>query len=126
MAGRPDPLHMSDPADLARRYYEAIDGGSYDALAGVLAADFRHVRGDRTIEGREAFVEFMREGRPRTDTAHALDEVFLGDGGRVAVRGRLRRGDGSVWFGFVDVFEVEDGRLGRLTTYSNDRVDGDD
>lgn len=122
---------MSDrgPATLARDYYQSIDAGEYDRLADLLAPAFRHVRGDRTIEGRDAFVRFMRDERPATDTTHAVDAVYRPegtDGGAesgVAVRGRLLRSDGTVWFGFVDVFEVAAGRLGGLTTYANGRVE---
>ena len=113
----------ADPESLALAYYEAIDSGDYERLADRLAPDFRHVRGDRTIEGRDAFVRFMRQGRPRTDTTHEVDAVFVADSGdEVTVRGRLLRADGSVWFGFVDAFEVEGNRLARLTTYTNGRV----
>jgi ketosteroid isomerase-like protein len=53
-----------------------------------------------------------------------VDEVFAADAGdRVAVRGRLQRSDGTISFGFVDVFSVEDGRLARLVTYTNRRVE---
>ena len=127
-----------DAASLARAYYRTIDAGDYDGLADLLAGDFVQVRGDRTLEGRETFVRFMREERPETDTTHEVDAVYLADapaggsgpsdrgsGGTtgVAVRGRLRRADGSVWFGFVDAFDVVHGRLSRLVTYANARVD---
>ena len=126
-----------DPAALARGYYRSIDVGDYEALAALLAPDFVQVRDDRTIDGREAFVRFVAEERPDADTAHEVDAVYraAGDGdeevggGRddvvshdIAVRGRLLRADGSVWFGFVDAFEVEGGRLSGLTTYTNGRV----
>lgn len=117
-----------EPATLARAYYESIDAGEYDRLAGLLAPAFRHVRGDQTIEGRDAFVRFMREERPATDTTHEVDAVYRPEGtdggaeSEVAVRGRLLRADGTVWFGFVDVLAVANGRLAGLTTYSNGRV----
>lgn len=112
-----------EPEHLARGYYESIDAGAYDRLARLLAPTFRHVRGDRTIEGREAFVRFVRDERPVTDTEHEVQSIYRVAGGDdVAVQGRLLRADGSVWFGFVDVFEVADGRLVRLTTYTNGRI----
>lgn len=104
-------------ASAARVYYRAIDVGDYEALADVLAPDFHHERGDRTIEGREAFVRFMREERPETDTTHEVDAVFVCANG-VAVEGRLLRADGSLWFGFVDVFDADDGELTALRTYT--------
>lgn len=113
-----------DPDALVRGYYRAIDAGDYASLADLLTPGFVQVRGDRTLEGREAFVRFMREGRPATDTRHEVETVYATDDGPadVAVRGRLRRADGTVGFGFVDVFTVADGRLDRLVTYTNTRV----
>ncbi|MWG34293.1 nuclear transport factor 2 family protein [Halomarina oriensis] len=122
-----------DPSTLARSYYRAIDDAADatdDALGDLLAPAFVHDRPDRTIEGRDRFVRFMREERPATDTTHELDAVYVrddspsdaddsGDVREVAVRGRLLRADGSEWFGFVDVFAVADGRVTRLTTYTH-------
>ena len=111
-----------DRAEVARHYYETIDAGDFDALAALLAPEFRHIRPDRTLDGREAFVSFMRDDRPRTDTSHVVDAVFVTDGeGRersVAVEGRLLAdGDGEL-FAFVDVFEFSDGAIARLRTFT--------
>ncbi|MFC6786609.1 nuclear transport factor 2 family protein [Halobaculum halobium] len=121
-----------------RSYYDAVDAGEYDALADLLAPEFVHERPDRTLSGRESFVRFMREDRPRTDTAHRLDAVYVrtdddddASGGpdsggetdtpaEVVVRGRLLDGDGADMFGFVDVFRLASGdAVERLTTYTN-------
>lgn len=69
-------------ADAVRSYYDAIDAGDYDALASLLCPDFVQRRPDRTLRGREAFVSFMRDDRPRTDTIHVVDGVYrpVGDG----------------------------------------------
>ena len=136
------------PEATARAYYDAIDAGEYDALAALLATEFVHDRPDRTLSGRESFVRFMREERPRTDTDHVVDAVYGrssdgrdGDAGdeaaadddaagradaELAVRGRLCGADGETLFGFVDVFRVEPAtrresgtRLARLTTYTD-------
>lgn len=104
-------------AELAVMYYDAIDAGDYEALADVLAPGFTHDRPDRTIEGADRFVAFMRDERPETDTTHEVDAVFERDGG-VAVEGRLLRADGSEWFGFVDVFVARDDALTGLRTYT--------
>ena len=121
------------PEATARAYYRAIDAADYDALAALLAPEFVHDRSDRTVDGRTAFVRFMREERPRTDTEHAVDAVYVGsDGtdraGEVAVRGRLLGDDGAELFGFVDAFEFATTSEGdgdgdgdpivRLTTYT--------
>jgi len=109
------PTAGDGPA-LAGEYYRAIDAGDYDALDAVLAPEFIHDRGDRTLSGREAFVRFMVEQRPETDTTHEVKRVYTGPGG-VAVQGELRRADGSLFFRFVDVFEV-DQRLVQLRTFT--------
>ncbi|MCL7418683.1 MAG: nuclear transport factor 2 family protein [Halalkalicoccus sp.] len=99
----------------AREYYRTIDAHAYDDLAALLDPGFTHYRPDRTIEGRAAFVEFMREDRPMTDTSHGIRTVYEADGG-VAVRGRLLDHDGEELFGFVDVFEFSDaGAKGAIT-----------
>ena len=105
--------------DLAREYYRAIDEHDYDALSDILASDFTHNRPDQTIEGRKAFIQFMREERPETETSHEIAELFSNEDG-IAVRGRLNRADGSEWFEFVDVFGVVDGALKSLKTYARD------
>ena len=110
------PSGDADPAAIARAYYEAIDAGEYDRLASLLTPDFVQRRADRTFEGRERFVAFMRDERPNTDTTHAVDGVYSSGPG-VAVRGRLLDAEGGELFAFVDVFDVEAGRLSALETY---------
>jgi len=105
------------PADQARAYYRALDEGDYELLSALLAEGFVHDRPDRTIEGRERFVRFMREERPQTDTTHPVDAVFAAEGA-VAVRGRLLDADGERIVGFVDVFEFAAGRIDRIETYT--------
>lgn len=102
---------------LARAYYRAIDSHDYDTLTSLLAPEFTHNRPDRTIDGRDAFVRFMREQRPETDTTHEITEVFRNDHS-IAVRGSLVRADGEQWFEFVDVFSIEDETIVSLKTYS--------
>jgi len=106
-----------DPARLARAYYDALDAGEYDRLRDLLVPDFVQRRPDRTFEGRDRFVAFMRDERPMTDTTHVVDAVYP-EGPGVAVRGRLLDADGEEVFAFIDVFSVEDGRLAALETYA--------
>ena len=112
-----DEIADGDGPALAREYYRAIDTADWAALRSVLAADFTQERGDRTFADRESFVTFMAEDRPQTDTEHVIEQVYTGPGG-VAVQGRLLRGDGTRFFRFVDVFQVEK-RLTHLVTYSS-------
>lgn len=110
---------MTAHRDRALAYYEALDDGNYDALAGLLAAEFVHDRPDLTLEGRERFVRFMREERPRTDTIHELDGVY-GPTAReeptVVVRGRLLGGDGKLIVRFVDAFAFDGEVITRIDT----------
>jgi len=127
---------MADHAATVRDYYRALDEDDYDLLAAVLAPEFVHERPDRTIEGRERFVQFMREERPMTDTSHPLDAVYErtdedggegsdgrgnGDGGTVeiAARGRLLRADGDRLVSFLDVFTFAGEGIGKLRTYTH-------
>ncbi len=103
--------------DVVRAYYRAIDDGAYDELASLLEPTFTHQRPDRTIEGRETFLAFMRDERPETTTSHAIDSVF--HEGDIAVQGRLLREDGSLWFGFVDIFTMNGNTIGALRTYTS-------
>jgi len=108
----------TEPVEQATAYYRAIDGDDYALLSALLVEEFVHDRPDRTIEGRDRFVRFMRDERPQTDTTHPLDGVYQqrsGDG--VAVRGRLLDASGDPIVGFVDVFEFAEGRIRRLETY---------
>lgn len=68
---------MDRPAARARAYYRALDEGDYEALADLLAPGFVQERPDLTLEGRERFVRFVREERPRRDTSHAVDAVYV-------------------------------------------------
>jgi len=129
MGARPVGSVMSEATALA--YYDAIDAGDYEALSDLLAPGAVHDRPDRTIEGRETLVAFMREGRPNRDTSHEVVSVLTaveddgGDQGRgdrdadaVAVEGRLFDAGGDPMFGFVDVFSFDDGRIAEIRTYT--------
>ncbi len=119
------------PVARVRAYYRALDGDGYDLLGALLAPEFVHERPDRTLEGRERFVQFMREERPSTDTTHPVDGVYRRTGSNeplgespsdtteVAVRGRLLAADGRELTGFVDVFTFEGGQMVRLRTYTD-------
>lgn len=107
----------SDGPALVRRYYEALDAGDYDGLESLLAPSFVQYRPDRTFEGREAFVDFMREERPLSDTRHDLDAVF-GTEDRVAATGRVLDATGDTVVSFADVFEIDGDRIVRLETYT--------
>lgn len=101
--------------EAAHAYYRALDSHAYDELASLLDPEFVHHRPDRTLEGRERFVRFMREERPMTDTTHEIVGTFVArEGTAVAVRGRLLDAGGEPLFGFVDVHEFSDPDSGEL------------
>lgn len=60
-----------------RAYYDRLDDARYDDLRNVLAPGFTQRRPDRTFPDREAFLAFLVEDRPHTDTVHELDGVFV-------------------------------------------------
>lgn len=108
-----------DAEATVRGYYEAIDADEYDRLADLLAPDVVHERPDRSFEGRETLVGFMRDDRPNKDTSHDIGAVCVEESGdEIAVRGRLFAADGTEMFSFVDVFEVVDGEIRRIRTYT--------
>lgn len=106
-----------DTSALVRRYYDALDGHEYDALESLLAREFVQRRPDRTFENRRAFVRFVREERPLTDTTHELVDV-IADGDRAAVSGRLLDSEDELLFEFADLFTTSNGRIDRLETYT--------
>lgn len=105
-----------EPKALVRQYYDALDHHEYGVLEDVLAPEFVQRRPDRTFESRESFVRFMREDRPNPDTSHELEAVIV-DGGWVATRGRVLDGE-RILFEFADFFDLEEGRITELETYS--------
>lgn len=108
----------------ARAYYRSLDDDEYGRLGSLLAEGFVHDRPDRTIEGRDRFVQFMRDERPQRDTTHPVDRVYRAvdtaakDTPEIVVRGRLLAADGTRIVGFVDVFEFDDDRITRIETYT--------
>ena len=109
---------MLADSEVPRRYYRSLDSGDYDTLADLLAPEVTHYRPDRTFEGRETLVSFMRDDRPMTDTSHEVESVYERDS-EVAVRGRLLDADGEPLFSFVDVFEFDsEGAIRAIYTYT--------
>lgn len=109
-----------DGATLVREYYRSIDEKEYAALRELLIDEFTHRRPDMTIDGRDAFVAFMRDDRPDRATEHSLEAVYEErNGGRIAAEGTLLRSDGTAWFGFVDSFVVDEGRIRSVRTYTD-------
>ncbi|HET7323109.1 MAG TPA: nuclear transport factor 2 family protein [Halococcus sp.] len=109
---------MTSHRELVNSYYTTIDEGRYDDLYDLLAPEFVHERPDRTLDGRETFIEFMRDERPLTETSHKLDAVYRNEH-ELAVRGRLLDAADERLFGFVDVHTIEEGRIVRVRTFTD-------
>ncbi|QCJ45742.1 nuclear transport factor 2 family protein [Haloprofundus sp. MHR1] len=110
-----------DHVAVVRAYYSALDEHDYPALSDHLAPTFVHDRPDRTLDGRETFVSFMRDERPNKRTSHELDEIYEnGDGSELVVRGRLLGVDGERLFEFVDVHRFEGDVVAELRTFARD------
>jgi ketosteroid isomerase-like protein len=109
----------STMSELVDSYYEALDTHAYDQLEAVLDPDFVHERPDRTLEGRETFVRFMRKERPESDTVHELD-TKLTEGSTVAIEGRVLNNDGGEIILFLDVHKIDKSgeRIESLRTYT--------
>jgi ketosteroid isomerase-like protein len=111
-------MTATDPEASVREFYAAIDEDRYERLRSLLAPAFTQDRPDRTFDTPEAFVRFMRDDRPMTETTHELDGLYS-HGTDLAAQGRLLDASGEVLFSFVDVFAVEDGLIAHLRTYTD-------
>ncbi len=108
-----------DGVSLAREYYRSIDDDEYETLVRILGGGFVHRRPDRTIEGREEFVAFMRGGRPEQETTHVVESIYAAEDGDIAAEGELFDSDGEPWFRFVDIFEIGPGGIESIRTYTD-------
>ncbi len=106
-----------DSEVVVRAYYDAIDAHDYETFAGLFASDVVHYRPDRTIEGRDTLVSFMRDDRPNKETSHEIDAVVEDDLLAVA-EGRLLDSDGEKLFAFADVFSFSGGQITEIRTYT--------
>lgn len=106
-----------DQSTLVDEYYRCLDAHEYNTLQSVLHPEFVQHRPDRSFESRQAFVEFMRTGRPNTDTTHHVDTV-LASTASLAAYGRLLDADGTELIEFMDVFRFDDDRILAVETFS--------
>ena len=132
LKGRPAVRPRMDGESVVRAYYRALDDHDYEAFADRLAPDVVHRRPDRTIDGRETLVAFMRDDRPDKETSHEVRRVHGGDDGAdgdagdgdatadagLVVEGRLLDAAGRELFAFADAFSLVDGRIEEIRTYT--------
>ncbi|WP_253737264.1 nuclear transport factor 2 family protein [Halohasta salina] len=105
-----------DQSTLVSEYYRCLDD-EYETLRSILHPEFVQQRPDRSFEGRAAFVEFMRTGRPQTDTTHRVDTLLESADG-LAAYGRLFDAEGDELFEFIDVFRFDGGEIRAVDTFS--------
>jgi ketosteroid isomerase-like protein len=113
------------PVDLVADYYDALDSHDYDSLQSLLAPGFVQHRPDRRFDSREAFVRFMREERPQSDTTHRVHARYVPsevdaetDTTEVLARGDLLSAEGDLLVRFLDRFRITDGRIVELGTFT--------
>jgi uncharacterized protein len=111
---------VSDARATVARYMEAYDRGDYDAVLDTLTDDVEWVLpGAFHLTGREAFRREMANPafvHPPNITVTRL----ITEGDVVVAEGRVRTTrieGGELHLVFCDVFELEDGRIRRLTSY---------
>ncbi|USZ70224.1 nuclear transport factor 2 family protein [Natronosalvus halobius] len=126
-----------DPEALVRRYYDRVDADDVEGLLELFSETITYERpGQDPIEGRADLRAFYERDRPLKDGEHSLDAVIvdagdtgetdvdaaIGDGDRVAVRGRfsgVQDGD-PVSFGFADFHEMNtEGVIETRWTYTD-------
>lgn len=111
---------VTDKKALVRAYYESLDSHAYDRLESLLAPEFVHDRPEMTLDGREAFVQFMREKRPEMETTHRVETIFeTGQGRALATQGELLDTNGERIIGFVDIVSVSGGTILGIETYTD-------
>lgn len=117
--------------DLADRYYRSLDSHDYDALESILDPAFVQNRPDRIFEGRDRFVEFMRDERPDSNTDHRIDSYYqhihtastadppTESMRRLGVLGEVVSAEGERLFSFVDIHygDPETHRINELDTF---------
>ena len=130
LKGRPAVRPRMDGESVVRAYYRALDDHDYEAFADRLAADVVHRRPDRTIDGRETLVAFMRDDRPDKETSHEVRRMYGGaadgdagdgdatDDAGVVVEGRLLDAAGRELFAFADAFSLADDAIAEIRTYT--------
>ncbi len=116
-------LRKEEIAEKLQAYYQAVDSGDLKRLFSLFHEDIVYLRGQRTIEGLEAFRAFYRQGRAIREGKHTLHQILI-EPPEAAVRGRFsgRLKDGEpVQVDFVDFFWFEGDKIIRRETYFRGR-----
>jgi ketosteroid isomerase-like protein len=110
--------------ETVNEYYDAIDEEDFEKLTDLIDPEVVHYRPGGTLEGREEFIEFMRDERPMEETTHKVDG-FYGTGPKVADEtesaavGRVMNDeDEETLFDFLDLFVFEGNAIKKIRTYT--------
>ncbi|MCW8172085.1 nuclear transport factor 2 family protein [Natrialba swarupiae] len=104
-----------DSRSVVRRYYDALDDHEYDALEDVLARDsYNGVPTGRSRTASRSSGSCARAVRIRTRLTNWLPSSAKVRRSRLAAASSIR----TTLFEFADFFELEDGRIVELETYS--------
>src|SRR5579864_6255032 len=112
----------SDPTDVVAAYFECVNGEDWERLAGLWAENgtMRAV-GTRRRDGREDVLEYYRgifREWPEHDDRPTRVIVANSTTATVELQFRGVTHDGrTVEFDAVDLFDIEDGRIVRLSTW---------
>lgn len=110
--------------ETVHKYYDTIDEKRFDEIGDVLDSEVVHYRPGGTLEGREEFVEFMREERPTKETTHKVDGFYgtgpkVADGREVVAVGRVVSDENDeTLFDFLDLFVFEGDKINEIRTYT--------
>lgn len=114
-------MNAQSPASVVRRYFDAVDAEDFDTLRQVLHPDVALTAcGSRPRHGSEAVIDLFAKIFERFPVHSDRPTRLICDGDTVVAEihfeGRSATGT-DVTFEAVDVFDIVDGRIVRLTQW---------
>lgn len=114
-------MNARSPSSVVRRYFNAVDAEDFDTLRQVLHPDVALTAcGSRPRRGSEAVIDLFRKIFERFPVHSDRPTRLICDGevvvAEVHFEGRSATG-ADVTFDAVDVFDILDGRIVRLTQW---------
>jgi ketosteroid isomerase-like protein len=108
------------PIEVVRAWFAAHAAGDLDAARALLADDAPMEMPDATVRGFDAFMTWYEARRASEGASFGYEVVDVLGGERHAAAVLRMTAAGATWRQ-VAVYEVEDGRIARLTAYEDDR-----
>ena len=114
-------MNAQSPSSVVRRYFDAVDAEDFDTLRQVLHPDVALTAcGSQPRQGAEAVIDLFAKIFERFPVHSDRPTRLICDGGTVVAEihfeGRSATGV-DVAFEAVDVFDIVDGRIVRLTQW---------